>query len=290
MTIKIIFLGYWATPQQLLDQYFKNDTPEHDGKWNNLEAVTNINDADYYVVFDCGHPAHPIQRLDPLKVIYIQLEPPGCQTGLMKRTKLPLNAFFFSGTHDKTHIPAFTNYIAKPYKTLKSTPYTPRQKKIVAICSGKRITPQHVKRIHFLEFLSSKGLPIDIYGKGLNGRTLNGCYKGEWKPKSKFELLNQYQYCIVLENYICANHMTEKLYDCFLSLTFPIYNGCTNIEKYFDKDTYCAIDISNREASYLAIKDLLFHHDIPVEKLKRSRDAVLDKYTIWPTVEKIVKP
>lgn len=290
MVLNIIFLGYWATPQQLLRGYFDNDTPNNDSRWNNLQGTTDINKADYYVMFDCGHPKYPCNKLDPSKMIYIQLEPPGCVKQWMKKIKLPLQKYFFSGTHDNIHIPAFTNYICKPYTFLKQNQYIPRNKKLVVICSGKKYTPNHVKRIQFLEFLAQKKVPMDVYGKGLKSNKLSACYKGEWKPKSKFGLLSQYKYSIVLENYIRNNHMTEKLYDSFLSLTFPIYHGCTNMEKYFDKDSYQYINIEKPHDCYTKITQLLENDITPAQiiALKDSRDRVQNKYTIWPTIEKII--
>lgn len=39
---------------------------------------------------------------------------------------------------------------------------------------------------------------------------------------------------IACENDIIPNMYTEKLLDCFVTRTVPIYFGCTNLEKYFD--------------------------------------------------------
>jgi hypothetical protein len=39
---------------------------------------------------------------------------------------------------------------------------------------------------------------------------------------------------IACENQIIPNMYTEKLLDCFVTRTVPIYYGCTNLERYFD--------------------------------------------------------
>jgi hypothetical protein len=39
---------------------------------------------------------------------------------------------------------------------------------------------------------------------------------------------------IACENQIMPNMFTEKLLDCFVTKTVPIYFGCTNLERYFD--------------------------------------------------------
>jgi hypothetical protein len=42
------------------------------------------------------------------------------------------------------------------------------------------------------------------------------------------------QYHIAIENCHLYNYFTEKLMDCFLSRTIPLYWGCPNIGNYFD--------------------------------------------------------
>ena len=41
---------------------------------------------------------------------------------------------------------------------------------------------------------------------------------------------------VALENVRQCNYFTEKLLDCFLTRTVPIYWGCPNIADYFDTD------------------------------------------------------
>tara|TARA_A100001201_G_scaffold3086_1_gene7316 strand:+ start:2281 stop:3060 length:780 start_codon:yes stop_codon:yes gene_type:complete len=43
-----------------------------------------------------------------------------------------------------------------------------------------------------------------------------------------------YNYHIAMENSRHENYFTEKLIDCFLTKTIPIYYGCPNISDYFD--------------------------------------------------------
>lgn len=46
--------------------------------------------------------------------------------------------------------------------------------------------------------------------------------------------LMKYQYNLAIENSRNINYFTEKLIDCFLTKTIPIYFGCPNIGDYFD--------------------------------------------------------
>ena len=43
-----------------------------------------------------------------------------------------------------------------------------------------------------------------------------------------------YQYSIAIENSRQTHYFTEKLLDCLLTKTIPIYYGCPNIAEYFD--------------------------------------------------------
>lgn len=49
------------------------------------------------------------------------------------------------------------------------------------------------------------------------------------------ECLYHSQYNICVENSKLENYFTEKIIDCFLTHTVPIYIGCSNIGEYFDR-------------------------------------------------------
>jgi len=51
---------------------------------------------------------------------------------------------------------------------------------------------------------------------------------------SKYILFENYQYHIVIENTRELNCFSEKLIDCLITKTIPIYYGCDNIGEYFD--------------------------------------------------------
>ena len=63
---------------------------------------------------------------------------------------------------------------------------------------------------------------VDIFGKGI--RDIIG----------KIEGLKDYKFSIAIENGIHDNYFTEKILDCFLTGTIPIYRGPKNIGDFFD--------------------------------------------------------
>ena len=52
---------------------------------------------------------------------------------------------------------------------------------------------------------------------------------------SKIDALRDYMFSVSIENVSCDdNYFSEKIIDCFITGTVPIYHGCTNIGEFFD--------------------------------------------------------
>jgi hypothetical protein len=60
--------------------------------------------------------------------------------------------------------------------------------------------------------------------------------------KDKVILFETYQFAIVIENSKQTNYFTEKLMDCLLMKTIPIYYGCPNISDFFDTTGWIIIN------------------------------------------------
>jgi hypothetical protein len=88
-------------------------------------------------------------------------------------------------------------------------------------------------RLRILKQILKDDLDIDIYGRGLD--VLKNKFpqiKGE--IEYKFNALKDYQFSICTENSIETGYFSEKLFDCILTDTTPIYIGCPNIKDYFN--------------------------------------------------------
>jgi hypothetical protein len=59
------------------------------------------------------------------------------------------------------------------------------------------------------------------------------------------------KFSIIIENSQEKNYFSEKLIDCLLTKTIPIYWGCPNITEYFDKDGFIFIKNKNDFLSQL---------------------------------------
>jgi hypothetical protein len=69
--------------------------------------------------------------------------------------------------------------------------------------------------------------------------------KGENPIENKWDGLKAYKYSIAIENSAHLHYFTEKIMDCFLALSMPIYWGCPNILDYFPEKAIILIDIND---------------------------------------------
>lgn len=76
----------------------------------------------------------------------------------------------------------------------------------------------------------------------------------------KIETLKDYYFSIQVENQKVDDFFSDKIIDCFLTGTIPIYKGTDNIGNYFDKDGIITFD--TEEELYYILKNLKsdFYH------------------------------
>jgi hypothetical protein len=58
-------------------------------------------------------------------------------------------------------------------------------------------------------------------------------------------LFLDFQFSIAIENSSQKYYFSEKLIDCLLTKTIPIYYGCTNIPEYFDTRGWIILETTN---------------------------------------------
>lgn len=107
-----------------------------------------------------------------------------------------------------------------------------KNKLVSTIASDKAFLPGHIRR---LEMLNSVKNRIDVYGTCQ--KALFGFEKRD-TSKGKFDSLKDYAFSIAIENLsheVDDYYFSEKIVDCFITGTVPIYYGCPNIHKFFDQ-------------------------------------------------------
>jgi len=113
--------------------------------------------------------------------------------------------------------------------------------KIISIMvSEKNSFEGHQYRQLLVQHILKYNLPIDIWGRGSKIYKKQNYHndsriKGEFN--SSHELFKDYKFSICIENCSINEYFSEKIIDCLIHNTVPIYWGCKNIENYFPNQT-----------------------------------------------------
>jgi hypothetical protein len=165
-------------------------------------------------------------------------------------------------------------HVDKTYDELKALGPAQKTKHLSWVTTDKSIFPGHKDRMEFLDRLRRSGIAFDLFGKGF-------C-----PVKDKYEALSPYRYSLAIENHSGPHYWTEKVSDCFLSWTMPIYYGCTNLADYFPKEAFVQIDIKDKGVFRLigevAKSDLWMKNR---DAIAYARELVLDRYQLFPFIE-----
>lgn len=97
----------------------------------------------------------------------------------------------------------------------------PKTKLVSIIASNKRLCNEHIYRQEIIKKYSGK---CDHFGRGYN------------EIANKADGLRDYCFSFALENGTYPNMFSEKITDCFMTGTIPIYYGIDNIGDYFNTD------------------------------------------------------
>jgi len=138
--------------------------------------------------------------------------------------------------------------------------YQNKTKNISMVSSSKNMCHLHNLRIQLISRLSKKGL-IDAYGTFDGGGNIKIA-----------ESLTKYRYSIVIENFISPYFFTERITNCFASMTIPIYLGASKIDQFFNNDGIIRIN----ESDYENIEKILMQCS---QKDYQNRfEAMMDNY------------
>lgn len=109
-------------------------------------------------------------------------------------------------------------------------------KNLSIIASNKRDTIGHILRHDIIDLIVNKNIEIDLFG----GLTSSGI---GYKPiDDKSESLSPYRFSIIVENDKSPHYFSEKIIDCLLCGTIPIYWGADNIGEYFNINGFIIIN------------------------------------------------
>jgi hypothetical protein len=201
-----------------------------------------------------------------------------CHDIYSRKTKydLPFLPWMINANHGSSIFGVST----RDFKWFNENNVIDKTKKISVICSDQKLTIDHRLRFKFVTALKKHfGEELDWYGNGIN------------PLPEKWYGIAPYKYHIVIENQSRNNIITEKLYDSFLGMAYPIYYGAPNINKFFDPKSMTQIDIMDLHGSIKKIEEVL-KDDKWEEKrslLIESKQRVLNDYHLFKRIAEISK-
>jgi hypothetical protein len=268
-TVRII--GNWRYPDLM------RQTPRSAGRWDDvLFTGDKIRECDYLIVLN--HSAVDEEVSCRARNVWcLHQEPPNEYFGVChSHTPAVYHRVFTTDTGLKgpryvhTH-GALPWHVDKCYDELKSAALPEKSREVSMITSSKAHFRGHRKRLEFARRLLEK-LPVDCFGHGI--RSL----------KDKWDGLSPYRYSIAIENFSSAHYWTEKLADCFLAWTMPVYYGCSNLSDYFPEESFIPIDVTNPDEAADIIREAISRNawGRNYDAVSHARRLVLEKYQFFP--------
>lgn len=262
---------------------FNRQSPANSGIWDGILFDESV-EGNYDFLLCLNPPVVPITTHLPKERRWlITQEPPLQQFHLYKGSFKYFGKIFTQFESENNNVlntqTCLPWHVNMTYDELVQLRIGKKQDKISTITSSYNYTKLHKIRLDFISYLKEENIKIDFFGKGVNFL------------EDKFEGLYPYKYSICIENSVFKHYWTEKLADCYLSFTMPIYYGCTNLEDYFPKESFIQIDLSDFCKSKQIIENAIIDRkwEKSIKKIITARDLILTKYQFFPYISELLK-
>jgi hypothetical protein len=155
-------------------------------------------------------------------------------------------------TFDKTLLDMGKNFTLNLYGTCwlhdSYISLWPKYKLCSMVTSNKTATSGHRFRHVITDYITKTNYEINIYGGNyltlpyMTTTAFTTEHSSRHITNCKINALKDYMFSISIENTKQDYYFTEKLIDCFLTGTVPIYYGCPSIYKFFNIKGIIVID------------------------------------------------
>jgi hypothetical protein len=165
------------------------------------------------------------------------------------------------------------------FSHLKNSIENNKTKELCIIASDATWLNGHKNRYAFVnKMIGHFKNRIDVYGRGFNSF------------ECKYEILKNYKYSICIENSCIPNYFTEKINECYLAETMPIYYGCPNICEYYDSDSYISINIGDYLSSIDTIENAIANKrwEKNIEKIRLMKIRYLNEFHLPVKLSKLM--
>jgi Glycosyltransferase family 10 (fucosyltransferase) C-term len=266
----------WDQPNLL------RQTPGGSGEWEGIRFTLDpVHECDYAVVLN--RVPSDVDLVCPKEHVWAIIQEPPVpeyrwhQKGFRNFSRVYVTDHRLEGEGIVHSQPALPWHLDRDYDTLKRAARPDKTASLSWITSNDRGRPGQRQRMDFLRRITG-AVEFDLWGKGFT------------PIDDKWDGLAPYRYSLAVENHSGPFYWTEKLADCFLAWTMPVYYGCTNIEDYFPKESMIRIDIHSPDCIEV-INDVVrsdrwrTHRDA----VAHARELVLDRHQFFPFVTNLIK-
>ena len=169
-------------------------------------------------------------------------------------------------------------YLGPGYDQLASADFPMKTADISVICSNKAMIGGHRRRMRFVDRLLELS-PMPRFGRGFHE------LPGKWDGLAPF------RYSVAIENSRHDHYWTEKIADCFLAGTVPIYWGAPNIADYFPREAMIILDTLDPEEAARIIRaeatPEAYARRLPA--LREAKRRVLEEYNLFEVAYQLAK-
>lgn len=251
--------------------------PNGGGNWGGIQfTLEPVDQCDYLIVLN--RPSETFKIHCPPKQVWAIIQEPPCGPfRLLHQGNSTYSRIYTSETNlwGKRYIhsqPVLPWHVNRSYDFLHHCTIPKKERDLSWITSNIDVLPGHRRRLRFLEKIQGN-IEFDLYGRGFR------------YIEDKWDGLAPYRYSLAVENFSNSYYWSEKLADCFLAWTMPIYYGCTQISKYFPKESMVCIDIDDPQGID-KIKDTIASNrwSQNIDAIEHARQLVLESYQLFPFV------
>lgn len=250
---------------------FRRQTPGNSGRWEGVEfAFDEVPRADYVVVLTQPHRDTTV-TCPPGRIWMVLQEPPNERCRRLHRGDKTADRVYMQDSalqgakYFHSH-PAVPWMVQRDYDYLTACKPAEKRGRLSWITSNLTMWQGHRTRMQFMEKIRER-VSFDLYGRGF--RSLD----------DKWDGLAPYQYSIAVENFANEHYWTEKIADCFLAWTMPVYCGCTRITDYFPAEAMVRFDMADPDAPRLIEEAAQSNRwEKNLDAIAHARELVLKRY------------
>lgn len=275
--MRVRIIKNWIEPDLL------RQTPQRSGRWGEFQFLLEDDGqpVDWVVALNNRFAADLRVRISPDRMWVLMQEPfvPGFTDWMdrdLEAFRVVLSSHRPRRCHDwrRSH-PAVAWHVDRSHDELCRVGPGSKPRLVSWVCGSARALPGHRERLRFLrrvqrEFRTS----IDLFGRAVA------------PIEDKWNALEPYAFSLAIENTVADDYWTEKVADCFLAWTCPIYHGAPNLSDYFPSESFIPIDIRRPREAVSRIQRVLDGGEAEWRRrlvaIEEARELVMHRWQLFP--------